>query len=137
MPRTDEAEAWYDAVYRCIQLIPLGRVTTYGHIAYLLDYPQRARQVGVCLKHLPSYDAAQPDLHFHHSDNVPWQRVLNAKGGISPREAGGVARQAGELRAEGIEVEEDRGLGGCWVDLNRWGWFPDSVDIETGEVEGG
>lgn len=36
MPRTDEAEWWINAVYETAQLIPHGRVTTYGHIASLL-----------------------------------------------------------------------------------------------------
>ena len=39
------------------------------------------RQVGVCLKHLPSPSEDKP----YHSGNVPWQRVINSKGGISPR----------------------------------------------------
>lgn len=41
---------------------------------------QRPRQVGVCLKHLP-HDAG---ARFNHG-NVPWQRVINSKGMISPR----------------------------------------------------
>jgi hypothetical protein len=41
---------------------------------------QRPRQVGVVLKHLPS----DPSARFNH-DNVPWQRVINAKGVISSR----------------------------------------------------
>ena len=36
MPRTDEAAAFYHAVYLAIQEIPRGRVTTYGHIAALI-----------------------------------------------------------------------------------------------------
>lgn len=36
MPRTDEAEWWFNAVYSTIQQIPPGRVTSYGHIAILL-----------------------------------------------------------------------------------------------------
>lgn len=36
MPRTDEAEWWFNAVYETIQQIPPGRVTSYGHIAILL-----------------------------------------------------------------------------------------------------
>jgi len=36
--------------------------------------------VGICLKHL-SQDPGQR----HHSGNVPWQRVINSKGIISPR----------------------------------------------------
>jgi hypothetical protein len=36
MPRTDEAEAFFYAVYSAIQEIPPGKVTTYGHIAKLV-----------------------------------------------------------------------------------------------------
>lgn len=43
------------------------------------------RQVGICLKHLPS-SSAHTQHHFHDA-NVPWQRVINAKGVISPRSA--------------------------------------------------
>lgn len=38
MARSDEAEMWYTAVYKAIQQIPPGRVTSYGHIASLLGY---------------------------------------------------------------------------------------------------
>jgi methylated-DNA-protein-cysteine methyltransferase-like protein len=36
MPRSEEAEAWANAVYLAIQEIPAGKVTSYGHIARLL-----------------------------------------------------------------------------------------------------
>ena len=36
MARSDEAQAFFDAVYAAIQEIPHGRVTTYGHIAALI-----------------------------------------------------------------------------------------------------
>jgi len=36
MARSDEAQAFFDAVYAAIQEIPYGRVTTYGHIAALI-----------------------------------------------------------------------------------------------------
>jgi methylated-DNA-protein-cysteine methyltransferase-like protein len=100
MPRSDEAAAFFHAVYSAVQEIPYGKVTSYGHIARLVGtrkHPlscdpariptiltattaQRPRQVGVCLKHVPQ----DPDARFNH-DNVPWQRVINAKGVISPR----------------------------------------------------
>jgi alkylated DNA nucleotide flippase Atl1 len=38
MPRTDEAEWWFNAVYEAVQEIPAGKVTTYGHIARLLGH---------------------------------------------------------------------------------------------------
>lgn len=100
MARSEEAEAFFHVVYTAIQQIPYGKVTTYGHIAKLIGtrticlvipsiyidslitklVAERPRQVGICLKHLPQ-DA---DSRFNH-DNVPWQRVINAKGMISPR----------------------------------------------------
>jgi alkylated DNA nucleotide flippase Atl1 len=36
MARTDEAEAFYYAVYNAIQEIPYGKVTSYAHIARLV-----------------------------------------------------------------------------------------------------
>jgi methylated-DNA-protein-cysteine methyltransferase-like protein len=36
MPRTDEAQAFFHDVYSAIQEIPLGKVTSYGHIARLI-----------------------------------------------------------------------------------------------------
>lgn len=36
MPRSEEAAAFFHAVYEAIQEIPPGRVTTYGHIAMLI-----------------------------------------------------------------------------------------------------
>lgn len=137
MPQTDEAQWWSDAVYRAVQTIPVQHCTTYGHIALLLGHPQRARQVGVCLKHLPSYDPQDPDKHFFHSENVPWQRVINAKGGISPRGDGGLAvnRQVQRLRAEGVEVSDARGIAENFVDLSRYGWFPKHLPGEESDSE--
>lgn len=36
MPRSDEAQAFFHAVYSAVQEIPPGKVTTYGHIALLV-----------------------------------------------------------------------------------------------------
>nr|POE94248.1 hypothetical protein CFP56_16488 [Quercus suber] len=38
MPRSEEAAMWYSAVYRAVQQIPHGKVTSYGHIADLLGH---------------------------------------------------------------------------------------------------
>ncbi|KAF2654486.1 hypothetical protein K491DRAFT_660037 [Lophiostoma macrostomum CBS 122681] len=121
--RSEEAWAWYTAVYEAIQEIPYGRVTSYGHIA---------RLVGVCLKHLPS-PSTDPSKKSstYHSGNVPWQRVINAKGGIRPS---GAARHAAALRAEGIEVGQDA-MGQYTVEFGRFGWFPDILPSEAGLVE--
>lgn len=53
---------------------------------------------------------------------MPWQRVINARGCISPREAGPLAsqRQVQKLIEEGVSVEEF-GLEKR-VDLVQYGW---------------
>jgi methylated-DNA-protein-cysteine methyltransferase-like protein len=86
----------------------------------------------VCLKHLPSFDPADPEKFFFHDHNVPWQRVVNAKGGISPRGDDGAAvnRQADKLRAEGVEVNDARGIEEMSVDLGRFGWWPTTLPGE-------
>ena len=38
MPQSDEAAMWYSVVYKAIQEIPYGKVTSYGHIAALVGY---------------------------------------------------------------------------------------------------
>ncbi|EAW13499.1 MGMT family protein [Aspergillus clavatus NRRL 1] len=129
MPRSDEAEWWFNAVYEAVQAIPAGKVTSYGHIALLLGEPKRPRQVGICLKHLPS----EPSSYFH-AGNVPWQRVINSKGMISHRGPGSAERQAEVLRQEGVEVETDS-MGEFYVDLARYGWFPDRLPGEEDEEE--
>ncbi|RAL12881.1 MGMT family protein [Aspergillus homomorphus CBS 101889] len=143
MPRSDEAEWWINAVYEAVQEIPAGRVTSYGHIALLLGYPKRPRQVGVSLKHLPSdprrqdadveseAEAEASSTPFFHSGNVPWQRVINSKGMISHRGPGSAERQAEALRAEGVEVEVDA-MGEFYVDTGRFGWFPEVLPSEEG-----
>ena len=85
--------------------------------------------MGICLKHLPDEGSVPAGmLSRFHTGSVPWQRIISAKGVISPRGlaaggAGGRDRQAAALRAEGIEVMVDA-LGELSVDLDRYGWFP-------------
>ncbi|ETN42929.1 uncharacterized protein HMPREF1541_02087 [Cyphellophora europaea CBS 101466] len=131
--QSDEAAWWFQAVYSAIQQVPHGKVTSYGHIAKLLGYPKRARQVGVCLKHLPSYDASQPDQYSFHDQNVPWQRIINSKGGISARGDNGLAasRQVQRLRDEGVQVTDARGIEEAHVDLGSYGWFPSRLPNDS------
>ncbi|EOA82989.1 uncharacterized protein SETTUDRAFT_60404, partial [Exserohilum turcica Et28A] len=101
-------------------------------------------QVGVCLKHLPSPWAGSNNNNSNnknrearfHSGNVPWQRVINAKGAISPRGPGAAGRQAEALRREGVVVElRQHGLGVYSVDLGEYGWFPDMLPSEAGGID--
>lgn len=96
----------YERIWSVVKRIPRGRVATYGQIAELADLEGHARQVGYALHNLPE------------NSNVPWHRVINAKGEISPRSAGDSHElQLMLLRAEGIAVDV-RGR----VDLKRFRW---------------
>ncbi|KAF7881321.1 hypothetical protein EAF00_011994 [Botryotinia globosa] len=134
MPRTDEASTFYHSVYLAIQEIPHGKVTTYGHIARLIGTPNRPRQVGICLKHLPSFPSTSASsttsTPLFHNGNVPWQRVINAKGEISPRShPSGAQNQAAILRSEGVEVTIDA-LNTHHISLPTYGWFPRQLPSE-------
>ncbi len=95
--------AFDHAVYRLVSQIPPGRVATYGQIAALLGYPRAARAVGAALKRCPP--------------GLPWQRVLNHRGGISLRaNVSAMVTQRILLEREGILFRRGR------VDLERYRW---------------
>ncbi|KAF2432853.1 DNA binding methylated-DNA--cysteine S-methyltransferase [Tothia fuscella] len=129
MPQSEEAQAFFGAVYAAVTEVPYGKVTSYAHIARLVGKPQCPRQVGVCLKHLPSDTA----LRFNEA-TVPWQRVVNAKGGISPRGPNGATRQAAALRREGVQVNRGA-MGEYSIDFSVYGWFPNLLPSEEAEAD--
>jgi len=77
---------------------------TYGQIATRLGTPSAARAAGRAMWHCPA--------------GVPWQRVVNARGGISPRpNLEGMLRQRRVLEQEGVRLARGR------VDLRRFAWW--------------
>jgi methylated-DNA-protein-cysteine methyltransferase related protein len=100
----------YHKIYAVVQKIPPGTVATYGQIAELAGYGGKARLVGYALYRV------EPEM------DVPWQRVVNAKGEISrsPARYGNDDYQRVLLEAEGIEFDtQDR------IDLKRYRWQAD------------
>lgn len=97
----------YDRFYRVVRQVPRGRVITYGSVAALAGLPGRARQVGYAL-------AATPD----HLD-LPWHRVLNARGAISRRRGAPEHERLQRvlLEAEGVVFGPSER-----VDLDVFGW---------------
>lgn len=83
----------YETIYAIVRKIPPGQVATYGQIADLANLPGRARLVGYALYRIA------PD------SDIPWHRVINAKGEISesPVRYGSDHLQRVLLEAEGIE----------------------------------
>lgn len=101
----------YEAYYAVIRTIPRGRVMTYGDVASRAGYGGWARRVGYALFALSGA-------------SVPWWRVVNAGGGISPRPGRGdhADRQRELLEAEGVIFDGS----GC-IDLGRFRHCPSSA----------
>ncbi len=85
-----------EQVYALVHAIPPGKVLTYGQVARLLDVPHGARAVGWAMLRLPN------------GTDVPWHRVINAKGGISTGYAeNGQLIQRTLLEAEGVRFDAE------------------------------
>lgn len=99
----------YARIYALVRKIPRGRVATYGQVARLAGLAGHARQVGYAMAALRA------------GTLVPWHRVINAQGRVSPRRAGPGAgvRQRQLLEREGV-VFAPSGR----VPLDRYGWEP-------------
>jgi methylated-DNA-protein-cysteine methyltransferase-like protein len=97
-----------EQVYAIVARIPAGRVVTYGQIAAWMDRPGAARQVGYALAACP------------RARRLPWHRVINARGEVSPRsKPGDEATQRRLLQAEGIAFDS-RGR----ISLASYQWWP-------------
>ncbi len=100
----------YERIYAVIRQVPRGHVATYGQIARIVGGIS-AQMVGFALAALRDHDTAEP---------VPWQRVINAQGKISPHGLGyGSAVQRDLLEEEGVRFD----AAGC-VDFAVYGWLP-------------
>ncbi len=98
----------YARIYRIVRKIPRGSVATYGQVARLAGLPGHARQVGYALHALSD------------GYEVPWHRVVNARGQISVRSQPGDDRlQRHLLESEGIVFDRSGRLA-----LERFQWRP-------------
>ncbi len=96
-------------IYEVVQAVPPGYVSTYGDIAAIVGGGIDAWTVGQALNQVPKQHEAQ----------VPWQRIVNAQGGISTK--GLLQRKL--LEDEGISFDA-RGR----IDLRRFRWSGPSVE---------
>ena len=102
-----------EKVYKIVRKIPAGRVMTYGQIAEMLGEGYTARTIGYV-------------MHAANSEDVPWQRVINSRGGCS---TGKIMLpyniQQKMLEDEGIKFDEK---GHC--NLKAYRWFPEGFEEE-------
>jgi methylated-DNA-protein-cysteine methyltransferase related protein len=106
----DSPTNFYEAVYKLVCRIPKGRLMSYGQIAAILGAPRAARAVGYAMRACP--------------EDLPWQRVINAKGQISARsdvERPEIQRLL--LEGEGVTFDAE---GTC--DLAGLRWEPRNLD---------
>jgi methylated-DNA-protein-cysteine methyltransferase related protein len=97
----------YQRIYDVVRKIPPGKVLTYGLVADLAGLYGKPRLVGYAL------------FRVEIDSDIPWQRVVNAKGEISYSEArcGGDYLQKTLLEQEGIEF-----MKGDRIDLKKYLW---------------
>jgi len=95
----------YGQILLVVGQIPQGRVATYGQVAWIVG-AATPRMAGYALGGLPA------------DTEIPWQRVVNSRGGISPRgDPLATERQRRLLAEEGVLFMPDGR-----IDLDLFGW---------------
>ena len=89
-----DKEQFIKDIYAITRLIPIGRVSSYGAIATALEQKRRVRMVGWAMNQCP--------------EDVPAHRVVNRNGVLTGRQFFGGTRMQELLRAEGVEVAENK-----------------------------
>jgi methylated-DNA-protein-cysteine methyltransferase-like protein len=97
--RDDSRETMLAEIYRIVEQIPPGTVTTYGRIAQMAGYYGASRMVGRAMSKAPP--------------GLPCHRVVNAQGRTAPC----WPEQRALLEAEGVSFKAN----GC-VDLRKHLW---------------
>jgi methylated-DNA-protein-cysteine methyltransferase related protein len=102
-----KGDAAAEAICAVIRRIPKGWVATYGQVAAMAGLPRRSRLVGHVLAQLDP------------ATEIPWHRVVNAKGEVSYSLSrnGSDAFQQRLLEQEGVEFDERNRF-----DLERFRW---------------
>ncbi|RPF47251.1 methylated-DNA-protein-cysteine methyltransferase-like protein [Hydrogenoanaerobacterium saccharovorans] len=97
---------FYEKVYQIVQMIPAGRVASYGQIALMAGNPKASRAVGYALHVNPL-----PGV-------IPCHRVVNREGRLAPGFAfGGQDEQKKLLEAEGVDVDDNG-----YVNMQLYAW---------------
>ncbi|WKA57624.1 MGMT family protein [Planococcus shenhongbingii] len=94
-----------------IKKIPFGKVMTYGQIAAHAGSPRGARQVARLLHSMSS------------KHQLPWHRVVNARGQIAIQNEEARFAQQSFLEKEGVEVDQHGK-----INFERFLFRPDQQD---------
>lgn len=103
------------SVVDVVNLVPPGKVVSYGQVALYIGLPRAAREVGWTLRSID-------DIH-----NIPWWRVINNAGVISIK--GNINADANLQRKllenESIEVNDS-----FEVDIEKYRWLASKQDLK-------
>lgn len=119
-----DPKTYHAIVWKIVEQIPAGRVSTYGQIASMIPPPEGVEP--------PTYDRLAPRwvgnamnaVSSSQSTTIPWQRVINSKGMISlPEGSRAAVEQRARLAREGLAFNE-----AGRVDFEVVGW--DGPDAE-------
>jgi alkylated DNA nucleotide flippase Atl1/3-methyladenine DNA glycosylase AlkD len=106
-----EGGSLHQRIHAVVARVPRGRVATYGQVAALAGLPRHARLVGYALHALPE------------GSELPWQRVINSRGEVSPRAMPGWdGYQRHLLEEEGVRFDA-----AGRVSLKRFLWEPGAI----------
>lgn len=88
---------FFQQVYQVVELIPKGRVTSYGAIARYLGSAKSSRMVGWAMNNSHSVNP-----------NLPAHRVVNRNGLLTGKHFFTGESMASRLENEGIQIKEDQ-----------------------------
>ena len=111
----------YEKVYNLVKKIPKGKVSTYGQIGQMLNLNPRV--VGWALNRLAKGRIGETARRRKRKSparaTIPWQRVINSKGGISTNKLMNIplGLQKRLLEREGIKFDKNEKM-----DLKKYLW---------------
>ena len=109
-----DPSAYNALVYEIVRQVPAGRVVAYGQIAAMIPPPAGVDPIEYARLSPRWVGNAMADCPA----DVPWQRVINSQGKVSPRKnSTSHLTQRALLEAEGVEFDEDER-----IDWKGWEW---------------
>ena len=113
----------YQKVYNLVKKIPKGKIATYGQIGQMLNLNPRV--VGWALnrlaktKHETCSRDRRPPVSIVSTQKIPWQRVINSKGGISTNKLMNIPL---DLQKQLLEKEKIKFDNNEKIDLKKYRW---------------
>lgn len=111
-------------VWEIVRQIPSGIVSTYGQIASMMPPPEGVEATDYDRLGAVWVGKAMNAVSSNSGTDIPWQRVINAQGGISlPAGSRAAAEQRERLESEGVPFDS-KGR----IDINTYGWDGPDAD---------